>query len=74
MDDEAGRALFYILVEAEGGSAGKPLILWTNVRHSAFAAVCRHMLCQWYAVTRQLTSFTQAWIRTACSTDLSSAV
>ena len=35
MDDEAGRALFYILVEAEGGSAGKPLILWTNVRHSA---------------------------------------
>ena len=35
MDDEAGRALFYILVEAEGGSAGKPLVLWTNVRHRA---------------------------------------
>ena len=35
MDNEAGRALFYILVEAEGGSAGKPLILWTNVRCTA---------------------------------------
>ena len=30
VDGEAGRALFYILVEAEGGAAGKPLILWTN--------------------------------------------
>ena len=32
VDGEAGRALFYILVEAEGGAAGKPVILWTNVR------------------------------------------
>ncbi|KAK9828407.1 hypothetical protein WJX81_005182 [Elliptochloris bilobata] len=30
VDSEAGRALFYILVEAQGGSAGNPLILWTN--------------------------------------------
>ena len=30
VDGEAGRALFYILVEAEGGAAGKSLILWTN--------------------------------------------
>ena len=30
VDSEAGRALFYLLVEAEGGAASKPLILWTN--------------------------------------------